>query len=39
MYGRAMAFQEIESMLSNADVMARNLSEQINNPDKNYAIG
>lgn len=38
-YGRAMAYQEIFNMLEQADKMARNIAEQINNPKKDYGLG
>jgi len=34
-----MAYQEIFNMLEQADKMARNIAEQINNPKKDYGLG
>ena len=38
-YGRAMAYRELYNILENADIISRNVAEQIKNPTKNYGIG
>lgn len=37
-YGRAMAYKEIFSMLEGAGRVLENLTKQVNDPDKNYAL-
>ena len=37
-YGRAIAYKELYNMLSGAGAVLENLTKQINNPEKNYAI-
>ncbi len=37
--GRAMAYKEIYNLLENAEVLTRNLAEQIKNPNKDYSLG
>ena len=36
-FGRASAFRELMMILDNAGTMARNISEQMSKPKKNYA--
>lgn len=38
-YGRAMAYQEITTLLENAGTLAKNLAEQMKNPTKDYSYG
>lgn len=39
MYGKAMAFKELYTILESADITAQNLAQQIKNPQKDYALG
>lgn len=34
-----MAYRELYNMLEQADTMAKNLANQIDNPDKDYSLG
>lgn len=38
-WGQAKAFKEVYNILENAEVMARNLAEQIKSPTKDYSLG